>query len=63
LSINAFKKKRATKIKIVKRVITTERKLVDESIIEIDLNQAQDEKELDKTLNKILNKVIKNNSL
>ena len=59
LSINAFKKKGATKIKIVKRIITTERKLVDESIIEIDLNQTQDKRELDKTLNKLLNKVIK----
>jgi hypothetical protein len=58
LSINAFKKKGATRIRIVKRIITTEHELVDESILEIDLKQGQDEKELDKTLSKLLNKII-----
>lgn len=54
LSIDAFKKKGATKIKIIRRVITTKRKLIDESIIEIDLNQIQNKREIDKTLNKLL---------
>ncbi|MCX5632867.1 MAG: hypothetical protein NTW93_04225 [Phycisphaerae bacterium] len=59
MSIDAFTKKGATKIKFIKRTITTKQKLVDESILEIDLNQIKNGKELDKTLNKFLNKIIK----
>ena len=59
LSIDAFTKKGAAKIKIIKRTITTKQKLVDESILEIDLNQIKNGKGLDKTLNKFLNKIIK----
>jgi hypothetical protein len=58
-SVDAFSKKGATKTKIIKKITTTKQKVVDEAILEIDLNQAKNGKELDKTLNKFLNKIIK----
>jgi hypothetical protein len=49
-SINAFKKKGATKIKITKKITTTKQKIIDESTFEIDI----DTKELGKIIEKCL---------
>jgi hypothetical protein len=50
-AMDSFKKKGITKVKIIKRTITTERKIVNETILEIDVNNSET---LDKQLNKLL---------
>jgi len=52
LSIDAFTKKGATKIKIIKRTITTEQKLVNEAVFEIESSKSPEE--ISKAINKIL---------
>jgi len=52
LSIDAFTKKGATKIKITKRIITTKQKLVNEAVFEIESSKSPEE--ISKAVNKIL---------
>jgi len=52
-AIDSFKKKGITKLKIIKRTITSKRKVVNETILEIDLNY-EDSNELEKKINKFL---------
>ena len=52
LSIDAFTKKGATKIKITKKIITTKQKLVNEAVFEIESSKSPEE--IIKAVNKIL---------